>query len=1842
MGEIEVIKRKGGTIQLFSRDPFCTVKSATQNISLMGDDNIQLSIISTELLDFEKGDKIIVCGEEYTIRTRATREMKTDRYYQYDAVFYGVMYELMKTQYRNTDESGKSTSMTFDLTYSIRDFVKVIIYNMNRDYPGLWAFDEANCPDTEPRTISFSKQNCLQVLQSLCSDNNFKLEFRITQNNGVRTIHIGKFGTKVVPPNGSDYFEWGKGGGLFTLKDQKVDDKAIITRLWVEGGTTNIRSDYRNYSERLQLPYPKRMNKNEHTLADGTVIPANSEMIGIDDDNKRYIEDAELAQEIGSEEDGAQYDDIYPKRTGVVTAIMEDDINSFVDDTMDFDLNEKDDNGTKYLINGVTAKITFITGRLAGQQFEVKADGGYDHAKKQFTLIPFTDKRGLTIPTTDSEAFRIEVGNTYKITDINLPKSYEDNAEEDLWYAGYDDFKPRTQSRVQYALTFDRSYFLENLPDDSETSVFKVGDYVPVKDVRFGVEKSIRIQKISRNLLVDHDYSLTLSDTTTISISQQTVIDVIEHNKIIEANRLKDLSKARRGWRTTEELRNMVYDTDGYFDPENIRPNSIDTNMLTVGSKSQQFVLIGVVMQANVNGNANRFDASSGILAHLTIDETTIKQWNLSELSVTLSEQGGYYVFAKCSKTGSNGVFVVTQKPYKFEPTEDPNNYYFQIGIISSLYPDDNFRDFVTTYGFTRINGKTITTGAIVTSDGECYLDLDGNKFRIGDATSSIDWNVTARKQLTLHNVRLLSDSGDVSFIGVYRGDYNEKYVYYTGDEVSYSNGAETCTYRYIYPTPAKGITPTNTTYWKVVAKGQQGQKGDDGLPGEDGLPGKSYYTWIRYADDVNGTGISDNPTGKGFIGFAYNKETPTESNDPRDYKWSDIMGKDGVPGEPGEDGKTLYTWIAYSDNADGNPMYQQPKDTTMYIGIATNKETATESDDPKDYVWSKFKGDDGLPGVPGADGKTSYFHIKYSSVQNPTSASQMTETPSDYIGTYVDYTQADSTDPKKYTWARFKGFNGEDGLPGVNGEDGKTSYLHIKYSDNGGLSFTANNGEDPGAYIGQYVDFVQKDSDNPTDYTWSLIKGESGAAGSDATTGEYYEYRYAKNGSTVAPPALDADAENPAGWSTTMPTVGNLEYLWCTIAKKSGLSDKKVFDIPVNSGETTLMDISGRGISGALRNGAAVVQDGSRYAVDVSGNAECQINWDLPFGQSFTLCFWMKTDQTLIRWMLNGYNGRDYVEKSLTVSKNTWFHVALRFNDRTVSIFINGSLVQTGSINEEVVGFSLYDDNMFGSSVFYDNIRLYDGALSATDIGKDQSGASDKLVQNWCTPFRINPYDGKDGKDGVGVTSVDVEYAKSTSNKTAPTSGWQTTAPTWEDGKYIWSRTKTVLTDGSTEYTKAVCITGGKGATGSPGSNGVGVKSIVEQYYLSSSPTSQSGGSWSTTRPTWKDGWYIWTRSVITYTNGTSTTTSPICVTGGKGETGDKGDPGEKGDQGESPAAVYQGTYSSSKTYYGTKYRLDVVKYNGIFYIARIDAGTFSGVVPTNTSKWNPFGAQFESVATNLLLAENANIAGWVFRNNRLEAQNGSIYLDGVNGEVRLQGTMQLSTGWSGVFSDVNIFYLPATTGLKTISMGQDMDDIGKVCRLYNSGEYGQGNYQIGVYSFTAEAGFSSSVLDYYALVRPQEIVEMTCFELPGSTSTVRKGRWEITSRFAWTDFVTSGAKGRHPLILAIGRISGTNSGASISGTWWDGKSITSILSVSRQAEGKYRVSFSSSNIPSGYRVMLTGYGTVYNNSNSPVKGTIMALSTTYFDVWTSDDSTRNDGSCEFIILAPEWQYKF
>lgn len=743
MEQITVIKKDKTTFDLFSKTYGRTVNQAIQDISLMGDDTVTLTVLSSTLIDFGIGDKITVGSKEYFIRTMPSREIISDDLFIYEVKFYGVIYELIKSQYRDTNTNGLSKRSTFDLTYGIKDFVKVVINNISRDYPN-WMFDESNCPDTEPKTLTFSKQNCLQALQRICSE--FNYDFIIEQSSGIRTIKVGKFGTTVTPPGGKSHFEWGKGGGLFSLREKKVDDKAIITRLWVEGGTNNLRAGYRNFSDRLQIPYPARTNIRPHILYDGTLIAANSMQIGTSDDTKRYIEDSALRDKIGSIEDTEYFDSIFPQRTGTVTSIGDDEL-SFVDNEMDFDLNETDALGnTKYLISGVSAKINFITGKLAGMQFELQS---YEHKTSTFKLIRYTDERGVSFPTPDSDAFRFEVGNKYKITDINLPDSYVKNAEEDLWFAGYNKLLQRKQPMAQYELLFDESYFETHLSTNSDVTVFVPGDYVPIKDERFGIEKNIRIQHVKRNLLKKYDYSLTLSDTTTISIFSQTVIDVLEHNTVIERNKLRDINKARLGWRTTEELRNLVYDSDGYFDIDNIRPNSIDTNMLTVGSRSQQYILIDTVMQANKLGNPNMFYVSAGKLIHFTISDE-LRTWNMSELNdLILSDSGAYYVYAKCAKIGDTGIYYVTKEQLRVENT-DPNNYYFQVGIIGSLDVVSNFRDFITTYGFTRINGNSIVTGKIKSADGDTYFDLDngiiGGKIVFQSGSSGLDnlneWNV--------------------------------------------------------------------------------------------------------------------------------------------------------------------------------------------------------------------------------------------------------------------------------------------------------------------------------------------------------------------------------------------------------------------------------------------------------------------------------------------------------------------------------------------------------------------------------------------------------------------------------------------------------------------------------------------------------------------------------------------------------------------------------------------------------------------------------------------------------------------------------------------------------------------------------------------------------------------------------------------------------------------------------------------------------------------------------------------------------------------------------------------
>lgn len=347
---------------------------------------------------------------------------------------------------------------------------------------------------------------------------------------------------------------------------------------------------------------------------------------------------------------------------------------------------------------------------------------------------------------------------------------------------------------------------------------------------------------------------------------------------------------------------------------------------------------------------------------------------------------------------------------------------------------------------------------------------------------------------------------------------------------------------------------------------------GEQGIAGEPGKNGLTSFFHVRYADVPNPTANQlRKDTGK-YIG-TYVDYILEDSTDPTKYTWRKFQGDDGedgadgTPGENGANGETSYLHIAYATSADGKTGFSTTNavDKT-YIGQYVDF-TKADSTNPAKYHWSKFqgpkgdkgdpgeqglrglqgeKGDQGIQGPKGADGKdgkTTYFHIKYSAVSNPTSASQMTETPSKYIGTYVDFTQTDSDDPKKYSWQQLEGSQGpqgKQGISGTNGADGKTSYLHIKYSNDGGKTFTGNSGEDIGAYIGTCVDYAKDDPTSVGMYKWAKIKGEAGAKGDKGDTGKGVKstsvaYQVSTSGTTV-----------PTGtWSGSVPSASAGQYLW-------------------------------------------------------------------------------------------------------------------------------------------------------------------------------------------------------------------------------------------------------------------------------------------------------------------------------------------------------------------------------------------------------------------------------------------------------------------------------------------------------------------------------------------------------------------------------------------------------------------------------------------------------------------------------------------------------------------------
>lgn len=1019
---------------------------------------------------------------------------------------------------------------------------------------------------------------------------------------------------------------------------------------------------------------------------------------------------------------------------------------------------------------------------------------------------------------------------------------------------------------------------------------------------------------------------------------------------------------------------------------------------------------------------------------------------------------------------------------------------------------------------------------------------------------------------------------------------------------------------------------PSIYTWVKVV--------GEQGIAGEPGKNGLTSFFHVRYADVPNPTANQlRKDTGK-YIG-TYVDYILEDSTDPTKYTWRKFQGDDGedgadgTPGENGANGETSYLHIAYATSADGKTGFSTTNavDKT-YIGQYVDF-TKADSANPAKYHWSKFqgpkgdkgdpgeqglrglqgdKGDQGIQGPKGADGKdgkTTYFHIKYSAVSNPTSASQMTETPSKYIGTYVDFTQTDSDDPKKYSWQQLEGSQGpqgKQGISGTNGADGKTSYLHIKYSNDGGKTFTGNSGEDIGAYIGTCVDYAKDDPTSVGTYKWAKIKGEAGAKGDKGDTGKgvkstsvayqvstsgttvptgtwsgsvpsasagqylwtrtiitytddttstiYSVGRMGTNGangtngksigsvvnyylatasssgvttatsgwttavqsvsaakkylwnyevvkytdgtvaSTTAPCIIGSygdrgskgdkgdtgstgngiksitehyavSASNstvPTSWSSTVPTMTESnKYLWNyeTITYTNGTTvdtTKRVIGVYGNKGATGATGSQGYSLvanvvrdaftesqwtaygtinheetwssTSGIRNGCRI---GDMFAI--VGTATDTKNAHVAYYRSNTASGDLKglcISHTIIPRGATGATGskgdkgdtgatgKGVKSTAVTYQASSsgttiptgvwsatppatsadkpyfWTRTIITYTDNTTSTAYN-----VGSTPEGIVvgGRNLlvgthkspitytYPTSGYADKCSWKTTVLLNGSVYTLSFWAKSSVNGDKIRVHFYNPSNIISVVGSQGQRstytdglcdfvltttmtkywvtytipkggnstrsviiprlGLGATGtgtltfqwekleegniatdwtpapedyvsfVDVEYYLSTSATSLSGGSWSTTAPTWVNGKYMWSRTVTTDGAGNRTYSpnqNGVCIAGAQGATGAKGdkgdtggtgATGKGVKSIVEQYYKSTSATAMSGGSWSTTYPGWENSKYIWTRSVITYTDNTTSTTTAVCVTGSKGDKGATGAKGDKGDKG-------------------------------------------------------------------------------------------------------------------------------------------------------------------------------------------------------------------------------------------------------------------------------------------------------------------------------------------------------
>ena len=960
---------------------------------IMGDYNLTLYYSLAEHVELPVGCYCDYQGERFTLERPEAFKMKHSRSFEYTVTMESSQAKAKIWKFRNPVDG----RLKFSLTAKPHEHLQMFVDNMNRRDTG-WSV--GSCVSGDEVCISYSHAFCYEALEQMASTLNTEFEF-----NG-KTVSLRKVEYNKNNPLPLSY---GRGNGFKPNVGRSNYGETPPTEiLYVQGGSDNIDPSKYGSSE-LLLP------KSQSIDFDGVYFEDEE---GFNADNARYYMTDDLGFSIRRKdkdltslaESSLDCSDIYPKRVGEISSVVCVDKDKNFYDIIDNSIPENLDY-EKCLIDGETMTVIFQTGMLAGKEFEVKyyhksilnPDGSLKKAARRFEITP-QEIDGQTMP---NETFCPRANEKYAVFKCMLPDAYIcDNATKSG--ASWDMFRQAVKSlfdneETKFTFTGDLDGIWAKKDWQNIGGRIKLGGYIKFSDERFQKDGVlVRITGIKDYINKPHSPSLELSNETKSASFSSKLKQLESEEVVIEDNHREAIQFTKRRFRDAKETMSMLEASLLENFTQSINPIAIQTMQMLVGDESLQFRFVSsktnptqVSHTINYDQETKTLKAAAGLIQHLTLGVSSLSSshkpeeyfyWNVEEFESARLEDGSkkYYLYAKVSKTTDKGVFFLSESAKTLNGVD--GHYCLLVGVLNSEYNGE--RSFATLYGFTEILPGRVTTDRVVSGDGNSYFDMLANAMKLGDA---LDFNSAGDGKLRIKGTIVQSQSGQESYIGCYRGEYNASYTYYNGDEVTFSKDGNTSTYRMFSDTPVKGVEPTNSLYWQVVAQGSKG---------------------------ADGTSVK-------------------------------IKGQ------------------AYAHYSTAEEWAQDRHKTVALI----DKYTVTSGDNTEDIycVVKKL----GRPFAGAAEGWMTVY-----------------------------------------------------------AEEGDAYIMNSDDEALNGCMYVAQT--DKWQNVGQ-------------------IKGDKGDTGQDGAAGKFTELRYAKNGSTTTPPALSKSSLNPSGWTTEVPTVASLEYLWQTTAVKSG-----------------------------------------------------------------------------------------------------------------------------------------------------------------------------------------------------------------------------------------------------------------------------------------------------------------------------------------------------------------------------------------------------------------------------------------------------------------------------------------------------------------------------------------------------------------------------------------------------------------------------------------------------------------------------------------------------------------